>query len=56
MLRDVEIDPAGTRAAKSASHTFEGVMISSELKIRFATHTGKPVLSGVEIVRTGPAR
>jgi outer membrane protein assembly factor BamB len=52
VLSNVEIDPDGDKNKTAASHSFDDVMISDELKIRFVPKVGKPVISGIEIIST----
>jgi outer membrane protein assembly factor BamB len=50
VLSDVTVDPAGNDNVKTAVHSFENILISDELRIRFVPKVGKPVISGVELI------
>lgn len=49
-LGDVEIDPDGGVKKQAAVHSFDNVMISDQLRIRFVPKEGSPVVSGVELI------
>ena len=55
MLRDVALDPDGDTSAV-AVHMVEDVMIADNLRIRFATKEGQPLISGVEIISVDKGR
>lgn len=50
MLTDVTIDPSDQKS-RCCVHVLDDIMIGEELDIRFKAKQGKPVLSGVELVR-----
>lgn len=53
MLTDVTID-ASKDSSRGSVHVLEDVMIGEELDIRFQAKQGKPLLSGVELIRQHP--
>ena len=55
VLRDVALDPDGDTSAV-AVHMVEDVMIADNLRIRFATKEGQPLISGVEIISVDKGR
>ena len=54
VLRDLKIGPLPNGDDAFAIHTLNDVMIGDELQIRFDSSQGRPVLSGLELVRTSP--
>ncbi len=53
VLTDVTIDPSNDKL-RGCVHVLDNVMIGEELDIRFQAKQGKPLLSGVELVRQHP--
>lgn len=51
VLERVRLQPSGAEGSRFAVETIENVAIGDELRIRFDSRRGKPVLSGIEIVR-----
>jgi hypothetical protein len=53
VLSDVTID-SSTDGAQSCVHVLNDIQIGEELDVRFQAKQGKPLLSGLELIRQNP--
>jgi hypothetical protein len=56
VLEQFTLKPSGPNGAKFAVETMENVLVGDELQVKFVAKQGKPVLSGIELVRQSSSK
>jgi hypothetical protein len=56
VLEQFTLKPSGPNGAKFAVETMKNVQIGDELQVKFVAKQGKPVLSGIELVRQSSSK